>query len=450
MFHRTSTLAALGLALCLAGPAAGQRSPCACGDGTHAVDRPGDEGRGRPAGTGLFRELPAEVTYRMTLDPPIAVYPPGSHIPTMIRGDGSMTLAYDRTKEPGMLSVCVKDLDLRILPFGFPLDIDGDGHREHLELPALRIGPEFLDLEGSTGTLDLRSGNLDLDFAFEISAKDLPILERLELDEVRFTVQDRGVQDLRNGTFALHCGVLEFASGPLAGYVMRAGGTGEISTGPPSTVDLKIGIVHSADTSCRDIPDGQDRVVICPGDRVLLCWRSSQDVASVDLAPGVGTGLPATGELVVTPPAPGPGDPREVIYRITTNGGNDPGTEDTVTVVFYQGQMLGPYQAAPDRSTNSWSLNIPLSSISGRIEVQQIQLVGGAGCLNWLRFFFEHQSPYSPFSIDYGADLSTPIATPFRAAGTWYFQARRDPPRATPDPRQTDQPVCFQFSGRCQ
>ncbi|MEW4571179.1 hypothetical protein AB1L88_25185 [Tautonia sp. JC769] len=441
---------AIASALLMPDVVAGQEGSCACSAGPTVVDHPRDEGRDGLPGVGPFQKLPAEVSYRLTLEPPIAVYPPGGHIPTLIRGDGSMTLEYRRGKEPETLSVRVTGLDLRMLPFSFPMDVDGDGDREALELPALRLGEEFLDPEGSTGTLDLKSGNMDLDFAFAISAKDLPMLEKWGLEEVRFTVEDRGVFDLRTGSFTIHCGVLDLREGPLAGYTIRAGGTGTLDGPARSTVDLKVGVAASPDIRCRDIPEGQNRVTICPGDQILLCWSSSQDVVSVDIAPGVGTDLPPTGEIVVTPPSPGPGDPGEIVYRVTTNGGNDPGLEDTVSVVFYQGQVLGPYQANPDRVNNRWSLNIPLTSLSGRIVVQQVQIVRGTGCLDWSRFFLEHQSPYLPGGIDFGGDVGSPIAVPFRAAGTWYFHTRVDPPRPTPDPRDTQFPVCFQFSGRCQ
>lgn len=455
MFGRTTAMLVAASALALSNPqlAAAQEVARGCCEGPTAAAvaaRPSAERPGDPSEVGLFRKLPAEVTYRMTLAPPIAVYPPGSHVPTLIRGAGTVTLAYERIREPGKLSVRVKDLDLRILPFSFPLDVDKDGKRESLELPALRIGKAFLDLEASAGTLDLKTGDFDLNFAFAIAPKALPMLKELGLDGVRFLVEDRGVMDLRTGAYEIHCGVVEIAEGPLAGYVIRAGGPGTLDSGSPSTVDLKLGVAGAPDLRCSDIPSDQNRVIICPGDRVLLCWNSSQDVNSVDISPGVGTGLPATGELVVMPPAPGPGDPAEIVYRVTTNGGSTPGAEDTVTVVFYRGQVLGPYQAEPNRSTNNWSLEIPPTSLSGRIHVERVELVRSPGCLDWSRFFLEHQSATLPGGIDYGGDLGGAIAVPFPAAGTWYFTPRRDPPRATPDPRDAQLPVCFQFAGACR
>ena len=396
---------------------------------------------------------------RFAFFPQAMVYLPGLRVPVSVQGAGWIKLGFEASDQPGVLRVALRDAKLRLAPFLFPMDIDQDGQRECLELCDVQIDGSGFDREASRGHLDLKSGDFRLIFAYTITPKQVPLLGQLGKEndrEVRIVVEDRGRMDLERGTFEIHGGIKEVDSGPLAGAWIRGGGPGRIDYDepPPSTIRLKVVIATPGRGSCQD--GGADQVWICPGDRILLCWESSSDVVSVDLDPGGYTGLPRSGVRFETPATPAPGAPRQVVYNVRTNGGNTPGTEDSVVVTFYGGEALGPYQANPDRIARRWSLSIPPESVSGRIEVNQVQ-IETHGCLNWGNFFLEHIPAPPPAGPGGGPDFGGTLTglgparvTPFPAAGTWNFYAQPSGTTAPPDAADSQLPVCFRFRGACR
>lgn len=387
----------------------------------------------------MFENLPAEIVFQFK--PGATIYMPGQITPTVIRGYGHMTLSFSRTDRPELLSIGLHDLVWRFPPFSIPIDIDRDGQLECIELRGVELNMNHLSEKDTQGTLNLRTGEMEIVFQYVISPKQFPFLEKLGGETIKFTVTDRGKMDLREGSFEIHSGVMKIEDWPLRGALIKGGGEGEISGGEPSpsTISLSIIIKTPRATSCGDIK--QKSIIICPGDQIVLCWESSRDVQSVELDPGK-VKLPSSGVYVARPAGP-----TDIIYRISAIGGNTK-AEDTVEVHFYKGEWLGVYQALADGF--GWSIELPPTSISGRLEAEEIELV--QGCLHWRKFLVEHTSVAN--YVDFGRSIdgftSVNLGTSIRVAGKWTFTAQLDPPNVTPKPQvQESLPVCFKLKGRC-
>lgn len=388
----------------------------------------------------MFGKLPVEL--RFSIEPGATIYMPGRIVPTVVRGYGHITLSFNSTERPELLSIGVRDIHWRFLPFAIPVDVDGDGRSECIEVSDVELDMGYLDGKASKGTLNLQTGDMEIVFEYMITAKQIPLLEKLGGRTVKFTVTDRGRMDLRKGSFEIHSGVVEIKEWPLTGALLRGGGSGYIEGPAPSTVDLNVVIQTPGAIGCGDVK--QDHVTICPGDQIILCWSSSQDVRSVELDPG-SVPLPARGVYPVMPPGP-----PDVVYRVTTVDASSVAT-DTVEINFYQeGQWLGPFQAEADGFR--WTIEFPPTSISGRLEVDEVQLMPDGGCLNWRKFLLEHISP-GGIVPDFGKAIENfdpvNLGIPVKAAGTWIFTAQLDPPNVTPYAKENEKPVCFRFRGKC-
>jgi hypothetical protein len=399
----------------------------------------------------MFEELPTEL--RCSFVPEGAIYVPGRVVPTEVRGYGHIVFLLEPTDRPEVLSVRLRGVYWRFVPFVVPIDIDGDGRLECVEITNLEVNTAFFDLEASRGTLNLETGEFAFDWEYDIGVKALPLMEGLGASRWRWTKHDRGYMDLDEGKFEMHCGVMTVDEGPLAGARFRGGGGGTIGEEggpPPSTVSLKVMItVPGADCERQ----GTEHVWICPGDQVTLCWTVSSDVTKIRLQPG-NINLSASagsGTYVTTPAEPAPSAPPQIVYSVETVDGNTPGKQDTVIVEFYRGGRVGPFQADPDGF--KWTVNVHPASYSGRIEVHEIQLLQN-GCLDWKNFFLEHTPAPPPAGPGGGPDynnsisgfnpISIPQAVRFRAAGTWNFYADPDPPKSNPKPQKDEaDPVCF-------
>jgi hypothetical protein len=350
--------------------------------------------------------------------------------------------------------VQLKSINLTILPFGLPFDIDGDGQAEYFELYNTRLDSSFFDLERSRGSLDLATGEFTLDFAYRIDLEQFRLPKSPDQEQVGFVVRERGTMDVKTGIYSFWSGALEVQEGPLTGMVVVGGDVDDDPpTRPVSTISLSVYVMGPSVRSCQE--QKQDRVWICENDQVLLCWESSADVISVDIDPGGYTGLPANGQMVVSPSLP-PGVPAatiaKVIYRARTNGGHTPGTEDTVDVQFYRGERI-PQNARPDGRA-AWVAELSPHSMSGRIRVWDYGIERRPGCIEWNRYQLEHYNAAGAF--DYGDTINTPaVNVPphrrFPAAGRWVFLTLIDPGTTSQQPSAegSTTPICFWFRGAC-
>lgn len=402
----------------------------------------------------MFTEFPRELKF--AFNPEGAIYLPEANVPIEVRGHGHIVFTFKPTRTPQVMAVGLKEVHWRFNPFAIPLDVDGDGQPEYIEINDLEVLTSFFDLRKSTGTLNLESGEFRMNWEYVISAKQFPMLERYGPIVLRFTKQDCGRMNFDDWSFELHCGVLQVSEGLLAGARFRGGGTGEIYI-YPSDLDLYIAVATPGTATCTL---KTKQVIICPGEKVLLCWSASSDVTQVDITPGL-KGQNISGTKVVYPPTPSSTNPPEVNYRAVAVGGNNKllniaAAESSVTVVFYRGEWLGPFEATPDAEKVKWSYYLDPRTYAGSIEASEIRLVT-KGCLNWDAFFVEHipaSPPYGPGgSANYSASIQGTKEVqvkPFRAAGTWNFYSEPSRGQAGPDAAKVSDRVCFQFRGKCR
>lgn len=413
----------------------------------------------------MFEKLPINLRFRGKIGG--SIFMPGRITPTEVRGYGHLTLSFESTDRPELLSIGVRDLCFRGAPFSIPLDLDRDGQYECIELHDIELNMNHLNGEACRGTLNLQTGDMEIVFECVLSPKDIPFLERMGGQTVKFRATDRGRMDLQEGRFKIHAPVMRVKEWPFEGALLKGGFdlVAEVDgpdpePDPESTVDMNVVIATPGARGCvdkwgKDIT--QKNIVICPGDEILLCWKSSADVVSVELDPG-NMDFPATGTRSVTP------DFREegLLYQVTTIGGNTE-ARDSVEVYFYQGQWLDLIRAVPhpidlarvDPDAGSWVGMVSDFSYSGQFEVQAVQLVLDA-CLDWERFLLEHFTfsgeRDSWVEIESWDPVDIPVASRFRAPGTWKFTPQLDDPdrgRPTPEPREGGPSVCFHFRGHC-
>ena len=390
----------------------------------------------------MIGEVPG--TLEFSIAPEAAIYLPGQTRPTVVRGYGYVTYWFKLTDQHDVLAVGLKDMRLRLDPFVLPLNSGKERKGGCLEVGSLVVDGSAFDLDASVGTLNLETGKFEIVFEYVFTRKQIPLLEELGDPILRFSAVERGYMDIKQGTYELHAGVVEIKEGPLAGALFRNHGPGIISTSEPS-VDLT-GVIYYGVNDCKDVPVDRKKktITICPGDQVLLCWTTS-GVSQVTLDPGSLTFDTSTTSQIVAPVRPASGPP-EVIYVLKGVG---QAVESSVKIKFYDGEWLGPYHAQRPHGSYRWKLEIPVGSVSGRLEVHQIQLVHtDAGCIDWPRYLLEHipQDRGPGGATDYGSNISgfAPINVgPFRAAGYWSFT----PIGAALEGEQRD--VCFLIRGTC-
>lgn len=390
----------------------------------------------------MIGKLPGALEF--FISPEAAIYLPGQTRPTIIRGGGYVTYWFKPTEQHDLLDVGLQDMHLRLDPFILPVNMSKGLQGSCLEVGSLVVDASAFDLDASVGTLNLETGKFEMTFEYVFTSKQIPLLEKLGDPILKFSAIERGYMDIKQGTYEIHAGVLEIKEGPLAGALIRNHGPGIISSGDPS-VDLT-GVIYYGINDCKDIPDDRKTktVTICPGDQVLLCWTTS-GVSEVVLDPGSLVFDSSTTSQIVTPVRPVSGPP-EVLYVLK---GVDEKVESSVKVRFYDGEWLGPYHAQRASGSYRWELEIPVGSVSGRLEVREIQLVhADAGCIDWPRYLLEHipEDRGPGGAIDFGSNIEgfAPIAVgPFRAAGYWYFSPIGD----ALEGEQRD--VCFMIRGAC-
>lgn len=393
-----------------------------------------------------------------------SIYIPGRITPTVVRGYGHLTMRFESTDRPELLSIRVRDLCWRFAPFSIPLDVDRDGQYESIELHDMELNMNHINGEASRGTLNLQTGDMEIVFECVLSPEDTPFLKRQGGRTVKFTVTDRGKMDLREGRFKIRSGVMRINEWPFEGALIKGGFDfdGEVERReidlepepPPSTVEMNVVIAARGVTACetkRGKQIKQKEVWICPGDEILLCWTSSFDVDHVELDPDSRLRA-ASDHYFVTPPL----QPDGVTYRVRTIGGNTDAS-DNVEVHFYQGEWLGPYEAPPIEDEGEWIYEVPDTRFSSQIEVHAVQLVNG-GCVDWQNFFLQHFTPaglQDGWGLIEGVDLDLdgqwdPVEIPadsrFRAAGPWRWAPLGE---GSPEPEDGGPPVRWKFRGRC-
>lgn len=261
-----------------------------------------------------------------------------------VEGKGFMKFGFSPTEDPEVLSVSLKDIRLKVMPFDC-----GEIATDEFDLC---LG-DFRH-ERSHGTLNIESKELSFTFVLVLTPEMIPALKELGVSsEVELTIKEEGEMDIWTGAFETHAETFQ-----LPGGIKVSGG--QFGGGCKTDVDLYINVIHAR----FDIPRRHIKEVwICPGDRVELIWESSSDVSSCDLDEGIGT-VPTNGHIDVTPTS-------DTEYTITAHGKCDE-TDDVEVHVIEAGDEHN-LVAMPDYRTGVWGLNLPVEICSPSIIITSIR-----------------------------------------------------------------------------
>lgn len=413
----------------------------------------------------MFAKLPAELRFHVL--PEFGIYMPGRRVPTEVRLYGETTFSFEATDRSDILSVRIRDLWLKVVPFNLAIDVDHDGLLESIEVGNIELGPGDFDLNASKGTLDVKTGEFAIAWVFTLTPDKIPFFREVDAGPMRLSIPDRGWMDLTKGTFEIHRGVFELGMAPFKGALIRGSATGYTNNGW-----VMLGItIPGQGAQCPSLgKDRQKSVTICEGDQVLLCWIAREGVQEVEIEPGGHKHLSPQGpqaRLLETPQHPLPGvEPPVVEYTATTSGGGFDPSSDTVTVKFYDGEWLD-FEARPDGDNYRWYFEVSPHCFSAKILADEIQLVRGGRCLDWNLFHVFHEYPPYPAGPSGGipnqywetnTDSFDPIPLgrgTVPVAGTWYFypldekDASGNIIHQGPDPNDYKNPLCFRLRGHC-
>ena len=405
------------------------------------------------------------------------IYMPERIVPTEVRMYGGGYFLFEPTEQNDVLSVKIEEISLRVIPFTFAFDIDGDGLLESFEIRELNLS-EFVDLDATTGLLNVESGEFQLEWVFQVTPTMIPFLNEIPLlnEPMTIHVPDRGYLDPETGEFEIHRGVFEIDAAPLRGMLIRGSGEGCVGG---HTLELGVAMAGMSDPCSALFEPGVElnkKVWACPRDSIIFCWQSygttcngSVPPDSVSIEPGGLVGLPngrnpVDSKRIITVPDNYSSNPIEYEAKLLDSSGNVL-ARDKVEVHIYEDQWL-TLSAQPDGIRRNWSVTIPPLTHSSSITVKEIQLIDNPSeCLNWFLFMVEHTTDYTYPGVTklWGTEFKEKsvvykIAPSRPILGTWEFYGmnkkdKNDPKiilEHAPDPKDYKVPVCFRLRGTCK
>lgn len=286
-----------------------------------------------------------------------------------ITGAGNLDLAFTPTDDPYLMTVRLRHVDLRIQAFEFPLEGE-----ESLTVEGLSVDSSDFDSEISGGTLNSRTHEVSLRFAFSLDPEKIPALDQLGIRApVRFEVTEHGRIDLEQGTLETRSEQFTVGHGPLRTLSI----SGDQFSHCETQARLCVAISEDAAERASDIC--QKEAWICPGQIVYLYWEvrvadhaTIKGVGDLTLTSGGGGGVVRAQPTTDTD------------YKLTATGAGDNMCErtDTVTVRVVEPGHTRTLTAAPNPETGVWSVDIAKETTSPDIMLTSIKTIScgwGAG-----------------------------------------------------------------------
>jgi hypothetical protein len=215
---------------------------------------------------------------------------------------------------------------------------------------------------------------------------------------------------------------------------------------PNDWVEIDIAISNDLNKPCTLSGERRKSVVICREDEIKLCWKSSDLISRIVISNSIDEQedrYAPFGSIIIKPRS------REAENEITYTVKaydivNALVASDTVKVIFYKGEELGPFIAERSVEGNRWAAKINEESISQSIRVIAYKLLP---CdVKRGKFSLEHYAPNS-YTKDYEGAIDTFLkstkAPSFSAPGEWDFNLL--PGEQIPAGRN----LCFSFTGTC-
>ena len=305
-----------------------------------------------------------------------------------MKGVGFWTLVFMPTRNPRILNISVKEINLKMLPF----ELIGR------KIESLNVSLHEAQLEQSYGTLDVETHDININLAFVLTSEIIPVMSKLGFSELPIAITESGKMDIMTGEFETH-----------AKQFNLSGGIGALfgQSGCKTSVSLYINAVYQGfDKPTKGIKE----VWICPGDTVALFWESSDDVSKCSIDHGIGTVNP-NGQRNEQPKT-------NTTYEITASG--DCENHDDVKVWVVEPGDIYTIIATPNVETGTWNCNIPQELCHPSIFITSITPVacnqGGSTYRDWACMKIDPDGNTRFFNI---SGRTSPGRMPL--AGDWTF-----------------------------
>jgi hypothetical protein len=375
--------------------------------------------------------LPLTLELPMTFEAHVYPSPEGGEGVT-VTGEGHWTLAFEPTSDEGIAQVRIQDIEVMLSPSRLSFDLDRDGRPESLELEGLRLDSRDFDLEASRGEYYLEEGHVALHIVFTLRPEALgPLAKGVEMEPIRFELDERGWLDLESRRFQTHCQLWSVPGGPFAGLTLTGGQGLPTGTIGPCTNSLELG-VWIAGWAKLYLPatKAPNQVWICPGTPIALrwdSWVSGVGACHVYIQPGVGA-VNLTGSQTI----PDPSKPAlkavtqtAIFFAMTKGGSCAPGQDVVAVYVMNRGDEIALH-AFYYPEFNYWSAQPPDYAYDANLEVGEIIIDKGAsGSVTHTRWHVDHIYGGKATGTEIPALGNwTPVAAPHPLPGEYRFTPR--------------------------
>lgn len=149
----------------------------------------------------MFAKLPVVHKFRGSLS--AGVYFPGQTLPVEVRFVDDISLRFEAGRKQD-LRITIAELDFTVVPVRLPLRTTIDPEGRCIEFRDARITTEMIDSSATSGSLNVSSGEMSLDWALRLTPEHLSLLSDFGVKEVSLAFQDRGAFDATTGSWEIH------------------------------------------------------------------------------------------------------------------------------------------------------------------------------------------------------------------------------------------------------
>jgi hypothetical protein len=306
-----------------------------------------------------------------------------------VTATGHMTLEFDPTSDPDIMSVGLHDIALTFNPVSLLLP----NLEEPLRVSKFRIHTDHFDLAAFEGQLNRRTRQVQLKLVFLLDEHAIPELSAIGLQHpIRATAVESGYIDIERGRLETHSE--PFVLGPIA--TVYGGQFSDCGTDAQLCLSTAAG---SLDPHFGHCPT---EIWICPGEEAVLTWRYTSDAVEAYIDQNIGIVFPTSpGNRMVSPQA-------DTQYTLTVKSECDTVTA-TARIHAVQAGQSRTLSASPDPSTGLWNLEVPVQIVSPNVLCTSIAVTscfGGGIYPQWncmkrdpdgqVRYFTAYLQPTTP------------------------------------------------------
>lgn len=171
-------------------------------------------------GAALAGNLPFEMALPWT-SAPVLVFP--SRLggdSAVVYAKGRLVFLFEATNHPKIAKMTLRNFEAVIRPFNLLIDINGDGKKDSFHVGGVFLGPEHVDMNASTGTIDLETGQCS--FSLKIISPPKALVQGARVSDffpVPVTITESGRIDIMGRKLAT-AGKFTIETGLLAGTIV--------------------------------------------------------------------------------------------------------------------------------------------------------------------------------------------------------------------------------------